>query len=505
MPWLIIATLFFTALCAGATFNCLGSCYQSSTCPAHCTVNQLNVNGLSSCSNVTYSSQPYRFCRCDTDCSFFGDCCQFVGNCSLNTEPPNSLDWQCRSTGGITEQISIGDNIITGLPHVLMVATCNPQWLLSQPLTFATKVQQQCEDPDIVPASPVTSQASGITYGNVYCAQCNSERFVDLVFWLQQYACPTANSTMKTCKIFWRFVEPQVNSAHRVARSCIPKVISVCSSNYSNATVIQKCREYSNPVVWAGKIFKNVECALCNDVLSTVPLATCAMIKLQGYTHTSQELDIAQMHFDGCYSYADSDFYALEYNLSQSTVPTFQDINFNCTEVTTLCLGNCLSTKRDVSHYRSGGRENRAPPTSPGSTPNATDPHKEKFGPIHPVTEAPTSPVKPTQGVPINTYMYTARPTYSLLFDVHSSGYDIIQGTTTVTTVTIPQQCATGEVFLPGAGGGGHCVPVVTFQCYVTPNTASFTDVRWASKQHTDVLVWVQHYFQLHLCSNCSK
>ena len=130
-----------------------------------------------------------------TACSFFGDCCQFVGNCSLNTEPANSLDWQCRSTGGITEQISIGDNIITGLPHVLMVAMCNPQWLLSQPLTFATEVQQQCEDPDIVPASPVTSQASGITYANVYCAQCNSERFVDLVFWLQQYACPTANIT----------------------------------------------------------------------------------------------------------------------------------------------------------------------------------------------------------------------------------------------------------------------------------------------------------------------
>ena len=69
--------------------------------------------------------------------------------------------------------------------------------------------------------------------------------------------------------------------------------------------------------------------------------------------------------------------------------------------------------------------------------------------------------------------MYTIMPTYSLLFDVHSSGYDIIQGTITVTTITITEQCATGEVFLPGADGGGHCVPVVTFQCYVTPNTAS--------------------------------
>ena len=276
-------------------------------------------------------------------------------------------------------------------------------------------------------------------------------------------------------------------------------MISVCSSNYSNVTVIQNCREYSNPVVWAGKIFKNVECALCNDVLSTVPLATCAMIKLQGYTHTTQELDIAQMYFDSCYSYADSDFYALEYNSSQSTVPTFQDINFNCTDVTTLCLGNCLSTKRDVSHYRSGGRENRAPPTSPGhhtpphttevplplttsSAPNATDPTSVPFhNELQPAQTVPTDPLAATEApvLPANpmqegmTYMYTARPTYSLLFDLHSSGYDIIQGTTKVTTIIITEQCATGEVFLPGAGGGGHCVPVVTFQCYVTPNTAS--------------------------------
>ena len=638
LPMMLIAAgLFFAALWVSAASNCLTSCSQTTSCPP----TPPSSSEQPSCGNLT---QPYRFCRCDAECSFFGDCCGSVDTFTSNSsEPPRSLlDWQCRSTGGRTEQPSIGDIITAGLPHVLMVATCDPLWLHSHSLislASVARIQQQCENPDILPASPVTSNASGITYANLHCAQCNGERFVDLVFWLQQYACPMANSTMEMCTVFWRFVEPNITFIHPVARPCIPKVISVCPSNFSNQTIVQRCRAYSDPVVWAGKIFKNVECALCNDVLTTVPLATCAMTKLQGYTHTTQELDIAQMYFDGCYSYRDSDFFAPIINSSQYTVPNFEDISFNCSDVdiTTLCLGYCSPDKRDVNgHYTSYGRAIRAPhPTNPGhntspqstsSTTNITNPTmppsttttsppaqsttttlppaqsttttpppaqsttttpppaqsttttrppaqsttttpppaqsttttpppaqsttttpppaqsttttpppaqsttttpppaqsttttpppaqsttttpppaqevtvpkqndagtapSTSSGAAVTVADEPTqlatvpdttpfsegsiAPTTGTQSVPNNNYKYTTRPSYSLLFDIHSSGYDIIEGDITTTSSTVAKSCIDGEVYLPG-DDGGHCVPIVIFpqvQCSVMPTS----------------------------------
>ena len=520
LPMMLIAAgLSFAALWVSAASNCLTSCSQTTSCPP-------SSSEQPSCGNLT---QPYRFCRCDAECSFFGDCCGSVDTFTSNSsEPPRSLlDWQCRSTGGITEQPSIGDNITAGLPHVLMVATCDLLWLHSHSLislASVARIQQQCENPDIVPASPVTSNASGITYANLHCAQCNGERFVDLVFWLQQYACPMANSTMEMCTVFWRFVEPQMTFIHHVARPCIPKVISVCPSNFSNETIVQRCRAYSNPVVWAGKIFKNVECALCNDVLTTVPLATCAMTKLQGYTHTTQELDIAQMYFDGCYSYRDSDFFAPIINSSQYTVPNFEDISFNCSDIdiTTLCLSNCSPDKRDVNgHYTSYGRAIRAPrPTNPGhntspqstsSTTNITNPtmppsttttpppaqrttpnprpaqsttttplpaqevtvSKQNAADTTPFSEGSIAPTTGTQSVPNNNYKYTTRPTYSLLFDIHNLEYEIIEGNTMITSTTITEECDTGEVYLPGDEDGGSCVPVFfpQVQCSVMPTS----------------------------------
>ena len=488
---LVAAGLFFAALWVSAASNCVTSCGQTTSCPP----TPPSSSEQPSCGNLT---QPYRFCRCDAECSFFGDCCGSVDTFTSNSsEPPRSLlDWQCRSTGGITEQPSIGDNITAGLPHVLMVASCDPLWLHSQVLislaSSVATIQQQCENPDILPASPVTSNASGITYANLHCAQCNGERFVDLVFWLQQYACPMESSTMEMCTVFWRFVEPQMTFIHPVARPCIPKVISVCPSNFSNETIVQRCRAYSNPVVWAGKIFKNVECALCNDVLTTVPLATCAMTKLQGYTHTTQELDIAQMYFDGCYSYRDSDFFAPIINSPQYTVPIFDDISFNCSDITTLCLDYCLSAvKRDVNgrSIYDGRMVRTPPPDGNNNHSSTTQPTTQSVAETTtntanaPLVTAVTVPlitdssVAPTftstQSVPNDNYKYTARPTYSLLFDIHSSGYDIIEGDIPTTSSTVTESCITGEVYLPG-DDGGHCVPIVIFpqvQCSVMPTS----------------------------------
>lgn len=436
--------------------NCLESCNQVYSCPPKTCVIQDACNGR--------FDQTYRFCRCDEDCSFFGDCCQVRGNCTSKgrTEKSNSRDWQCSSTSGVHENTTLDGNGTFSAPYVLMVRTCDSQWSQTEPKSFAERVRKLCEYPESVPASPVTSNSSGVTYANQHCAQCNHERPGDLVFWVQQYACPKTNGSttpsletfLRLCTIFWRFIPPP--STRQVARSCIPTVISVCPSNYTNTTVVTRCRQYSFPLTWMGRTYKNRECALCNGVsAAVVPLATCTRFKLQGYSHTPQELNAARMMFDGCYKFQSFNFYAgVQENKPRLVQPLIEDINFNCTDVTTLCLSSC-SGANAAKRYSDVLTNVVATSQTRNARSNnySNQPHQNKtvlfFG-IGRFT--PSS--SPTQ-------LYITGPSYSLLLDVHNSEYSITQGAATVVTRgTVAALCDSGEVFLPGTNG--RCAPIVS-------------------------------------------
>ena len=430
--------------------NCLESCSQISSCPPT-TCNQDVCNGSF---NQTYA---YQFCRCDEDCSFFGDCCQERGDCtSQRDEKSNSRDWQCSSTSGVPENVTLDGNATVNAPYVLMVRTCDSQWSQTNPKSFEERVRKLCEYPDSIPTSPVTSNSSGVTYANQYCAQCNYERPGDLAFWVQQYACPQANSTttpsletlLKLCTIFWRFLPPP--KMDQVARPCIPTVISVCPSNYTNTSVVMRCRQYSFPVTWRGKTYKNQECALCNGVTLAVPLATCARFKLQGYSHTPQELDKARLLFNGCYTFQGFNLYGSAE--VQQSMPQFlidEEINFNCTDVTSLCLGSCSVAKREsdaLINFKAASSVIR----------NA----RQNNGTFGPTGAPPTVPyntrLTPSSPAPL----YITGPSYSLLLDVHNSQYSTSQEESTVTYGTVAALCNSGEVFLPGVNG--RCAPIVS-------------------------------------------
>ena len=439
--------------------NCLEPCRQESTFSFDLAQNQ-TCNGAA---NLTY-----RFCRCDIDCSFFGDCCRNCPSNRVSNDNYNPRAWQCSSTTGKPENISLDGNGTASAPYYLMVRTCDQRWSQTQPQSFADSIRLQCENTDSLPFSPVTANASAVTYANQYCALCNNEVPGDLVFWVQQYACPPFNGTatpsldqlILLCTIFWRFFPPPNLNVlvSQVARPCIPTVISHCPSNYSNVTVVRKCLEYSFPVTWRGKTYKNNECALCNGVSIAIPLATCTSIKIQGYTHTQQELNVARMMFDGCYDFQRDDFYAVQQSIPRLVQPSVEELYLNCSDVATLCLPTCSAmTRRDLSETSAGSAWSAV--KSIRST-NATGPPGGKGfklhlqAPVgHPGDGGPPVIVSPRQ-------LYIASPSYSLLLDVHNSGYSVATDTKHITQGTITALCGSGEVFLPGVNG--RCTPLVS-------------------------------------------
>ena len=467
--------IFSLSVFVSVAANCLEPCSQASTSSCDLAQNQ-TCNGA--------ASLTYRFCRCDIDCSFFGDCCRTCPSNRVSND--NVRAWQCSSTTGKPENISLDGNGTASAPYYLMVRTCDQRWSQTQPQSFANSIRLQCENTDSLPVSPVTSNASAVTYANQYCALCNNERPGDLVFWLQQYACPPFNGTatpsldrlILLCTIFWRFLPPPNLNVHvsQIARPCIPTVISHCPSNYSNATVVRKCLEYSFPATWRGKTYKNSECALCNGVSIAIPLATCTSIKIQGYTHTQQELNVARMMFDGCYDFQSDDFYAVQQSPPRLVQPSVEELYLNCSDVATLCLPTCSPmTRRDLSETSAGSawsavksiRSTNAtgppgkmgdagPPSYPACPPGEGGPR----GPPGPPGEKGGGGPAGPPAIVSSRQLYITSPSYSLLLDVHNSGYSVATDTTLITQGTVTALCDSGEVFLPGVNG--RCTPRVS-------------------------------------------
>ena len=257
--------------------------------------------------------------------------------------------------------------------------------------------------------------------------------------------------------------------------------------------------EYSFPVTWRGKTYKNSECALCNGVSIAIPLATCTSIKIQGYTHTQQELNVARMMFDGCYDFQSDDFYAVQQSIPSLVQPSVEELYLNCSDVTTLCLPTCSAMKRrDLSKISDSawsavksirstntagppGDEGSANPpgdevsTNPPGDEGSVDPPGDGVstnppgdeGSADPPDKAKPRPTSFPKGHPAGPpaivspgQLYITSPSYSLLLDVHNSGYSVATDTTLITQGTVTALCDSGEVFLPGVNG--RCAPLVS-------------------------------------------
>ena len=202
----------------------------------------------------------YAFCRQDKDCSFYGDCC----NASAASQPlwaGRRPQWSCKSIGASSDNGG----------SALMVTTCSAEWA-------DQSVRQKCAN---ATTFPVTSNSSGVTYSNQYCAICNGERPTDLVFWLQYYTCPIANYTnaavtdlVQLCT-FQKFTPPDCPGC--VTRPCvISQTIRTCPDGHVRDATAERCESYSCPVVWEDRIYKNLDCALCDGVPASAMEDACA-------------------------------------------------------------------------------------------------------------------------------------------------------------------------------------------------------------------------------------
>lgn len=223
-----------------------------------------------------------RNCMCDDKCPYYKDCCRDTNR----TEVDIGVQFLCTKTpfdGG-----------------VYMVQSCPNEWNV-------TSIKENClaENPitlsyDILLKLPVTSTSNGITYGNVFCAICNEETKYD--FWnvglTYEFIAPTVNvhnstslnishysvdrsidvkdildklSFNETGEMIWSSnvnesiyqcnLQAKLPSRITSLRYCVPDVIRSCA----NGTI---CEGYSSYVYAADKVYKNSECAECNDIKS---------------------------------------------------------------------------------------------------------------------------------------------------------------------------------------------------------------------------------------------
>ena len=162
------------------------------------------------------------------------------------------------------------------------------------------------------------------------------------------------------------------------------------------------------------------------------------------------------MLFNGCYAFEGSNFYDKDIKTSRLNQPMVQEIHLNCSDVTRLCLSDCNGAKKKKgepwSHVRLFGAISKGYQDSKFHWTHRSFWSKRRKGDKG--AGGPTGP-------PVTTkQLYITSPSYSLLLDVHNSGYHVASGMSTITQGTITALCPSGEVFLPGATA--HCTPVIS-------------------------------------------
>ena len=259
-------------------------------------VSESSANGLcdscdAACAAATTELPHAKRCRCDEDCTAYGDCCGDAFQCS-NGPSPKLLDGlDCRRTGNIFLDAYRLKSIGLSEYH-WMVSACPNEWLASSD-PQRTEIASNCID-DKSRLPPVSDYSNGIVYKNEYCAVCNSVE--NAVRWGYGLGCTmwlytelllasegyvifelTLDIIEREC-IICGYEPPQVSDLASQARACYPHVASCLDADavampideYELA-VTQCGTEPFNPVwAWLGDtIYRNEYCAMCNNVSTT--------------------------------------------------------------------------------------------------------------------------------------------------------------------------------------------------------------------------------------------
>ncbi|KAL3186908.1 hypothetical protein MRX96_004717 [Rhipicephalus microplus] len=197
----------------------------------------------SSQTSETSTDNTRRLCSNDSSCIHYGDCC-FDADVASN-----------KASRKETRCVPLLDHKSV-LRKVVMVTRCNDSWPEDE-------VRKGCEDAgaknETFHRIPATS-SSGYTYSNGFCALCNYDS-ESWVFW----STSSVDSKQATFDLQGGLSEEKLALLH-----CNPELQrymrKVNSSEFMEAESM--CKLYLEPVLLkqTGKTYKNVFCALCDEV-----------------------------------------------------------------------------------------------------------------------------------------------------------------------------------------------------------------------------------------------
>ena len=250
------------------------------------------------CSDTVVGLTSPWLCRCDANCTVYGDCCSDRPQCS--EEPANQpLDGlQCRLTEDVFllesydyDPASVG----ASADSYWMVSACPRDWLDGGD-ELRREVERNCSN-DSTTLPPVSDLSTSLAYKNEYCAVCNGVQ--RLVQWQYGLGCTewlsreleaaslglvifelTLEVIARECLVCG-YQPPSSNLSSNI-RACYPHVDTCLPQdqllNYATDTegyeeLVNQCRSGPMNLVTSqpGRaVYRNEHCALCNGVSETV-------------------------------------------------------------------------------------------------------------------------------------------------------------------------------------------------------------------------------------------
>ncbi|XP_033640118.1 uncharacterized protein LOC117300569 [Asterias rubens] len=200
-------------------------------------------------------------CQCDWACEFFDDCCLDIASvCSIDSSDVlDSLkkpQFECIS---VTRDLWM-------VSHCPYAAEVSP--------TYA-QTHENCESTDNT--NPLTlipvTDASGITFRNIYCALCHGRSTSNLVPWELKATCPKPIHQNTSYAVFLRkvwnecdhYLElPAVDvSGPATRRPCIPSLITTCQQHHPHSqSLLSSCQNFTAVVKFRddGSLYRNPAC-----------------------------------------------------------------------------------------------------------------------------------------------------------------------------------------------------------------------------------------------------
>ena len=210
-------------------------------------------------------------CRCDEQCTLFGDCCA-VSQYRHNT----TLEFDCISTIVVNERRDTG---------YWMIASCPESQLVSE---IMRGLADLCEAQSLS-SPPISDNRTGLVYRNKYCAQCHGVPGREQIPWRSEWRCNNAiqdafgerNATidiaqlLDSCVLLY-YTKP--SSLHRLPllpRTCDKTVVYTCqpppgtdTSSAEYRALRELCRselvDIRTTESSSTTLYKNAFCALCS-------------------------------------------------------------------------------------------------------------------------------------------------------------------------------------------------------------------------------------------------